>query len=124
MRFSSRRGLGCLGVAIEHNLLKIIRDIKVCTDFKILYVKVPIIFFGTPVFSARRDGRYYHRTMPRTEEGATWSVQCAGNGWGSREGLGEASSGMEPCSSKLSVWTAGIERSTSQQLSGLSFHAT
>jgi hypothetical protein len=30
----------------------------VCTDFKMLQVKVPIIFFGTPVFSARRDGRY------------------------------------------------------------------
>jgi hypothetical protein len=24
-----------------------------------LQVKVPIIFFGTPVFSARRDGRYF-----------------------------------------------------------------
>jgi hypothetical protein len=30
----------------------------VCTDFKMLQVKVPITFFGTPVFSARRDGRY------------------------------------------------------------------
>jgi hypothetical protein len=30
----------------------------VCTDFKMLKVKVPIIFFGTPVFSVRRDGRY------------------------------------------------------------------
>jgi hypothetical protein len=30
----------------------------VCTDFKMLQAKVPIIFFGTPVFSARRDGRY------------------------------------------------------------------
>jgi hypothetical protein len=59
MRFSNTIGLGCLGVAIEHNLLKIIRDIKLCTDFKILQVKVPIIFFGTPGFSARRDGRYY-----------------------------------------------------------------
>jgi hypothetical protein len=29
----------------------------VCTDFKMLQVKVPNIFFGTPVFSARRDGR-------------------------------------------------------------------
>jgi hypothetical protein len=27
-------------------------------DFKILKVKVLMIFFGTPVFSARRDGRY------------------------------------------------------------------
>jgi hypothetical protein len=30
----------------------------VCTDFKGLQVKVPIIFFGTPVLSARRDRRY------------------------------------------------------------------
>ena len=29
-----------------------------CIDFKMLKVKVPIIIFGTPVFSARRDGRY------------------------------------------------------------------
>jgi hypothetical protein len=34
----------------------------VCTDFKMLQVKVPIIFFGTPVFSARRDGRYIENT--------------------------------------------------------------
>jgi hypothetical protein len=27
-------------------------------DFKMLKVKVLIIFFGTPVFSARRDRRY------------------------------------------------------------------
>ena len=26
-------------------------------EFEILKVKVSIIFFGTPVFSARRDGR-------------------------------------------------------------------
>jgi hypothetical protein len=58
MRFSSRWGLGCPGAAIEYSLLKIIIDIMVCTDFKMLQVKVPIIFFGTPVFSARRDGRY------------------------------------------------------------------
>jgi len=30
----------------------------VCIDFKMLEVKVPIVFFGTPVFSARRGGRY------------------------------------------------------------------
>ena len=45
-------------MATEHNLLKIIGDIEVCTDFKMLKVKVPIIFFGTQGFSARRDGRY------------------------------------------------------------------
>jgi hypothetical protein len=57
MRFSSRIGSECPGVAIKHSVLKIIRDIKVCTDFKMLQVKVPIIFFGTLVFSARRDRR-------------------------------------------------------------------
>jgi hypothetical protein len=30
----------------------------VCTDFKMLKVKVSIIFFGTQGFPARRDGRY------------------------------------------------------------------
>jgi ABC-type transport system involved in cytochrome c biogenesis permease component len=30
----------------------------VCIDFKILPVKVPIIIFGTSVFSARRDGHH------------------------------------------------------------------
>jgi hypothetical protein len=45
-------------VAKEDNLLKNIRNIKVGTVFKMLQVKVPIIIFGTPVFSAHRDGRY------------------------------------------------------------------
>jgi hypothetical protein len=34
-------------VATEHTLEKNIGDIKVCTNFKMLQVKVPIIFFGT-----------------------------------------------------------------------------
>jgi hypothetical protein len=34
-------------VAIEYNLLKDIRDIKVYIDFKMPEVKVPIIFSGT-----------------------------------------------------------------------------
>jgi len=34
-------------VAIEYNLLKDIGDIKIYRDFKILEVKVLIIFFGT-----------------------------------------------------------------------------
>jgi hypothetical protein len=42
-----RRSSGCLKVVIEYNLHKDIRDIYVCVDFKILKVKVPIIFFGT-----------------------------------------------------------------------------
>jgi hypothetical protein len=42
---------------MEYNLLKIIGDIKVYTDFKILKVKVPIIFFRMQGFLARRDGR-------------------------------------------------------------------
>jgi hypothetical protein len=44
--FSSGRVLRCLGVAIEHNLSKDIRDIKVCADFKMPKVKVSIIFSG------------------------------------------------------------------------------
>ena len=32
-----------------------------CTDFKIVQVKVPVIFFGTLVFSACRDRRYISR---------------------------------------------------------------
>jgi hypothetical protein len=44
-------------VATEYNLQKIIRGIKVYINFRILKVKVPIIFFGTQGFSARRDGR-------------------------------------------------------------------
>jgi hypothetical protein len=43
---------------MEHDLYTNIRVIDVCTEFNIFEVKVPIIFFGTPVFSARRDGRY------------------------------------------------------------------
>jgi hypothetical protein len=34
-------------VATEHDLQENIRGIKVCTDFKMLEVKVPIIFSGT-----------------------------------------------------------------------------
>ena len=52
---SSKRGARCPKMATKHNLLKIIGDIEVYTDFKMLKVKVPIIFFGTPVFSARMD---------------------------------------------------------------------
>jgi hypothetical protein len=38
--------------------LQMMSCIKVCTDFKILEVKVPIIFSGTQGFPLRRDGRY------------------------------------------------------------------
>jgi hypothetical protein len=44
-------------VAVEHNLYTNIRVINVCIEFDIFEVKVPIIFFSTLVFSARRDGR-------------------------------------------------------------------
>ena len=44
---SSAKGSGCPGVAREHNLQESIGDIAVCTDFKILEIKVPIIFSGT-----------------------------------------------------------------------------
>jgi hypothetical protein len=45
-------------VAMEHDLYINIKIIDVCTEFDIFGVKVPIIFFGTPVFSARGDRRY------------------------------------------------------------------
>jgi hypothetical protein len=47
MCFFSRRQLECSGVAIEYKLRKIIRDIAVCIDLKILEVEVLIIFSGT-----------------------------------------------------------------------------
>ena len=43
---SSRKDLGCQGLAIESDLKENMRDIKVCTDFKMLKVKVPTIFSG------------------------------------------------------------------------------
>jgi len=51
-------GSECLGVVREHDLYKNIGDIYMCADFERVKVKVPIIFFGTEGFSARRDGRY------------------------------------------------------------------
>jgi len=45
-------------VAAEHNLCRNIGDIDVCTEFKMLKVKVPINFLGTVDFSQRREGRY------------------------------------------------------------------
>jgi hypothetical protein len=50
-------------VAKKHDLQKFIGDIKLCRDFEMLQVKVPIDFFGTPVFSARTDGRYVFSTI-------------------------------------------------------------
>lgn len=47
-----------LGMATEHDLYKIIKDIDVCTEFEMLQVKVPISFLGTVGFSLRREGRY------------------------------------------------------------------
>ena len=58
MYLSSRSGLECLGVAMEYDLYKNIRYANVCTEFEMLEVKVPIVFFGTQGFSAHRDGRY------------------------------------------------------------------
>jgi hypothetical protein len=36
---------------MEHDLYENMRDIDVCTEFKMLKVKVPIIFLGTVGFS-------------------------------------------------------------------------
>jgi hypothetical protein len=44
----------CLIVATEHDIYKNMGDIYVCTDFKMLKVKVPIIFLGTVGFSLPR----------------------------------------------------------------------
>ncbi len=43
---SNKWGLGCPGVATGYNLKENIGDIEVCIDFKMLKVKVPIIFSG------------------------------------------------------------------------------
>jgi hypothetical protein len=45
-------------MVMEHNLYTNIRVINIYTEFNIFKVKVPIIFFGTLVFSVHRDGRY------------------------------------------------------------------
>jgi hypothetical protein len=44
-------------VATEYDLYKIIGTLDVCIEFKLLKVKVPVIFLGTVGFSARRDRR-------------------------------------------------------------------
>jgi hypothetical protein len=44
-------------VGTEYNLKENIGDIEVCTDCKMLEVKVPIIFSDTWGFPLRRDGR-------------------------------------------------------------------
>ncbi len=56
--FLSRRGLKYLRVATEHNLYKYIGDINIYTEFKILKVRVPIIFLNTVGFSPLREGYY------------------------------------------------------------------
>jgi hypothetical protein len=45
--FSRGKDLRYLGLAIEYNSEEIIRETKVRTDFKMLKVKVPILFSGT-----------------------------------------------------------------------------
>jgi len=54
MQFSNRKSLGYLRVLIEHNLYKIVRDIKLCTNFKIYQIRVPLVFFpGTGSFGTQ-----------------------------------------------------------------------
>jgi hypothetical protein len=43
---------------MEHDLYKSLGDVDMCRKFDMFEIQVLIIFFGTPVFSARRDGRY------------------------------------------------------------------
>jgi hypothetical protein len=57
MWFSSKKGLKCLGLATKHNLQENIRDIKVYIVFKILKVKVLIIFFSIKGFLVYKDKR-------------------------------------------------------------------
>jgi len=42
---------------MEHDLYKSLGDVEICRKFDMFEVQVPIIFFGTLVFSACRDGR-------------------------------------------------------------------
>jgi hypothetical protein len=42
---------------VEYDVHKIIICVDVCIEFKLLKVKVPIIFLGTVGFSLRRDRR-------------------------------------------------------------------
>jgi hypothetical protein len=42
---------------MEHDLYKNIGYVYMCTEFKMLKVKVPIIFLGTVGFLPRRDRR-------------------------------------------------------------------
>lgn len=44
-------------MATKHDLYKNIRDFNVCIEFEILKVKVPINFFATVGFSARKERR-------------------------------------------------------------------
>jgi hypothetical protein len=57
-QFFGERGSECLGLAIEPNLYKEMRDIDKCKDLEMLKVKVPIRFLGTMGFWLRREGRY------------------------------------------------------------------
>jgi hypothetical protein len=42
---------------MEGNFQNSLKDIKIYIDFEILKVKVPMIFYGTHGFPARRDRR-------------------------------------------------------------------
>ena len=57
-QISSRRGSECSIVAREYDLYKSLGCIDMCRVFDVSKVKVPVIFFGTAGFSARRDARY------------------------------------------------------------------
>lgn len=53
-----RKGLGCLQTAIAPDLYRIVANIKICAEIKLLKVKVPLICLGTKDVSLHRDGRY------------------------------------------------------------------
>ncbi len=58
MVISGKMRLECSEMATEYGKYKILVDIDVRREFHVSEVKVPVRFFGTGGFSARRDGRY------------------------------------------------------------------
>lgn len=51
------RDLGCLGIAIAHDLHRTVVNIIVCAEIQLVKVKVPLMCLGTEGVSPRRDGR-------------------------------------------------------------------
>jgi hypothetical protein len=65
-------------VAIEYKLYNIIGGIKVCMDFKMLKVKVPIIFSGTQGFPARGMDLKSHFAFSHLRVSDFWGLTSFG----------------------------------------------